>query len=189
MEPFYKLRAGLLRRTDLTAIEKLILINIAFCQGANKDAWPSLATLAKWCVCHKKTVVAAIRKLESLGFFTVNRNSGLSSRYSVAESSKLNRCNPSPGGGGTGVNEALDRCNPSPGTGVIRAHELDSLNYIQRTRNFDFENLNPGDTYEQEYAPGKVMTMEVVEENGVKISRPKRGSLARIIANGLRELP
>lgn len=67
---------------DLPSTEKMVLMCLCdFARDDGGNCWPSIGTIARKCSKGKRTVQAAIRRLESAGFLTATERSGRSTSY------------------------------------------------------------------------------------------------------------
>ncbi|MDH6462023.1 AraC-like DNA-binding protein [Micromonospora sp. A200] len=73
-------KEALLQSHDLGKNERLVLLTLAAHANENGDAWPSVATIARYVGCSERTVQRALAKLVELGRLAVRQVARIATR-------------------------------------------------------------------------------------------------------------
>lgn len=100
-------KAAMLATRDLPKNEGRVLLAIAAHANRAGDAWPSVATIAEYAGCSKRTVQRCIPKLIQLGRLAVTKVAGIATRvYRLVVDAVTSAVKPTPD---SGVDEAAER--------------------------------------------------------------------------------
>lgn len=94
---------------QMDASAKAVLISLADNANDAGECWPSIDTIAQRVCLHRSNVIAAIKRLESMGHLTADRSNGRHTRYFVRPNLDLFDAAPSRSATGSGTQPVAER--------------------------------------------------------------------------------
>lgn len=171
---------------EIKPTAKLVLLSMADRAGEGHECWPSITRLISDTCLDRKTVISAIKELESLGFLRVLRVNGNGNKYQLV--GVLCRYTSTKNGTATSdENGTSGKYTPVPKTAPPQYQKRDDHQYQKRDTEPTIEpkkNRNTNTTHSEVLKPGGVS--DQVWQDFQKLRKAKKAAITETAINGIR---